>query len=813
MPKVLLLFITCYVALTSYSQEHFITGKIVNSRLEPLPYASVRVKELQLGTTTLNDGSFSLKVEDGKYDLAISMIGYKSQIITLAIIHDDSLTIIMEDEKTKTLGEVKIIGTKKDHAEEIVRNVIRNKEKYLHDAQTYSCDVYIKATDENNFSKKKSAVADTSTKNSQGLAAMNMAEIYLSLDYESPNKIKEVRKGVKVRGNSESLFYLTTTDGDFNFYKNLVLLPALSTMPMLSPISYSGLIAYKFKTLRIRKVNNRTVYTIKVIPGKLGNALVTGEMDIMDSSWCLLNTHFELPKFHLVEYDYFSVDQKYEWVNNKAWMPVRQAFTYRTESGKNRLSGTTISISQSFHIDTVFESKHFGTEVSATAMQAYQKDSSFWHTVRKEPLTNKEIRFIHYKDSILRAHTTVAYLDSIDRYNNKVTVKKLFLDGVDNHNWRKERFMNFGAIPDLYQPFAFGGSRIGYNFYFNKIYKSKKSITLIPRINYGLRNQDLQGSVSFSKLYNPFNRGTYFLSAGREFAQVFEGDAWINQLRRSNVYVKNAFEISHAVELLNGLVLRNRFEFAARQSVANYKTGTTIDSLFPRALNNNQAINFTPYNAFYNTIGFDYTPQQKYIREPREKIILGSNWPTFSISWRKGIAGLFDSKIDFDYLEFGVRQHLKLGLLGEANYSFISGSFLNKKDLRLVDYKFMRQGDPILFSNPTLTFQSLDSSFAIFKQFYEGHFLHQFHGALINKIPLLKKLNLLEVGGGGLLYVPERNLQYAELFFGAEKIIRFWRERYKIGGYVVTSVANKFNNPIQFKIGLEQFNKKKNSWY
>ena len=111
---------------------------------------------------------------------------------------------------------------------------------------------------------------------------MNMAEIYLTLDHEAPNKIKEERKGVKLRGNNESLFYLTTTDGDFNFYKNLVQLPALYAMPMLSPVGNSGLIAYKSKTLRIRQETNRTIYTIKVTPTQLGNALVTGELKIMD---------------------------------------------------------------------------------------------------------------------------------------------------------------------------------------------------------------------------------------------------------------------------------------------------------------------------------------------------------------------------------------------------------------------------------------------------------------------------------------------------------------------------------------------------
>jgi hypothetical protein len=133
--------------------------------------------------------------------------------------------------------------------------------------------------------------------------------------------------------------------------------------------------------------------------------------------------------------------------------------------------------------------------------------------------------------------------------------------------------------------------------------------------------------------------------------------------------------------------------------------------------------------------------------------------------------------------------------------------------LRLVDYKFMRRGDPILFSNPTASFQSLDSTFPAFRRFYEGHYLHHFNGAILNKIPVFKKLKLTEVAGGGILYLPERNLKYIEGFVGVEKVLRFWTERFKLGVYVVGSVANQFNNPIQIKIGIEHFDKRKNSWY
>lgn len=813
-PKLLslTLLFTVLLAADATAQEYLLTGKITNAKLEPLPYASVRVKELQTGTISDKDGNFKLQLEPGKYDLVVSMLGYKAQVLTVAFTKDYQQNIILQEEDGRLMDVVEVKGIKKDKAEEYIRNVIRNKERILEDSRTYSCNIYIKATDENEFTKKKKP-KDTAAVEKNALAGMNMTEVYLKLDYSYPGKIKEERTGVKVRGRRDGLFYLTTTDGDFNFYNNLVQLPALAKIPMLSPVSYSGLVAYKYKTINTRKEKGRTIYTIKVTPTKLGNALVSGELDIMDSAWVILRTHFEMPAFHMVEYDFFSVDQQYQWVNDKAWMPVRQEFKYLTKAGKSKQSGKTVAVFSDYNIDTSFAKKHFTTEISSTAQQAYEKDSSFWKTVRKEPLTENEVRFIQYRDSVVRAHTTTAYLDSVDRYNNKITLKKLFLDGVTHNNWRKERFMHFPTIPEFYQPLQFGGTRIATNFFLSKRYKSRKSIFLRTEMSYGIRNKDIQGTVSFSKLYNPFNRGTYFISVGRSFGQIFEGDAWINQLKRSNVYLKEGIELSHSLELANGLVLRNRFELTGRKSVAGYKVNSNVDSLFGDVLTNNRAVYFPSYNAFYNTIGLDYTPRQKYIREPKEKVILGSNWPTFSVTWRKGVKGVFNSAIDFDYLEYAIGQHLKMGLAGEANYTLMSGSFISKKDLRLVDYKFLRQGDPFLFSNPTKSFQALDSSFPIFKRFYEGHYLHQFHGAILNKIPLLKKLNLLEVAGGGMLYAPERNLKYAEVFFGIEKIVRFWRERYKGGIYIVGSVANQFKNPIQFKISIEKFDRRKNSWY
>ena len=810
-------FILLILSSSATAQSHKVFGKIINTRLEPLAFVSVEVKEIKTGTTTHEDGMYQVELDDGKYDLVFSIIGYQPQVVTVIIgRYDVEKNIILENENSKGLTEVIIKG--KDKADEIIRNVIRNKDKITAAAGSYSCKIYIKAVQEDSSAKKNKNVkvknlADTANAD---LKRMALAEVALNYDYESPQRTKEERTGVTKGKKADGLFYLSATEGDFNFYNNLVKVPSVSEVPILSPISYSGLLAYKFKTLSIKNEGGKKVYVISVKPRQLSNSTVEGEIAIADSSWAILQTKFSFPKYHLPEYDFFEVDQDYDLVNNRAWVIVRQQFTYSSKAGKKKVSGHTTVSYKDYELNKNFDKKHFGVEVSATAQSAYERDSTFWQTIRTEPLTQKEIRFIRYKDSIYTATHTEIYLDSMDRVINKITWKKILLSGQTFNDHEKERRWYIQPLSAFYQPFQFGGSRIYLSFMYNKTYPSKRNISLWNNLSYGIRNNDVNGSIRFTKLYNPFKRSYYNITIERQFQYIFQGDAWINLLKRNNIYLNNGLGLGHNFEIVNGLFLFTDLNIALRRSVSGYKTNDRVDSLFGDILEDNQAVYFKPYNALYGQVRLQYTPHQRYIREPKEKIILGSKWPTFYIALRKGIPGILGSEVNFNYLETGMEQEIKLGLAGISSYTIRTGSFLSRKDLRLVDYKFQRRGDPILFLNPREAFQSLDSTFPVFHRFYEAHYVHDFNGAIINKIPLLKNLQLREVAGAGFLIAPERSLRYAETFAGIERIFK-WPfnplSKFKLGVYVVGSAANKFSNPVQFKIGVTTWDKVRNKWF
>lgn len=808
-----------FLILSVYAAEaqlYKISGVVMDNRKEPLQLASVEIKELRKGTVTRDDGTFSFYLERGKYDLVVSMVGFKTRIITFYITNEDvNENVVMDIDESASLGEVVLKVKTRDRAEELIRNVVRGKERILDAIGSYTCNVYIRACQrDSGVTRRRKVEESEGFELPEYFEGMSMTEVSLRMDRSTTGQIREERVGVNKRGgNEESLFYLSTTEGDFYIFNNMIQSPPLSKIPFVSPLSYSGLVAYKFKTVKIDRTVKPKIYTIAIRPRQLSNATVEGEIRIQDSTWKVFSSEFRIPSAHMPEFDYMEVKQEYGDVGDSARMITRQQFNYYTKVKGGRRYGETIAVYSNYELQKKFRRGHFGNEVSTTSQQAYEKDSLFWQTVRTEPMNIQQAKYARYQDSIYQYIRSESYLDSMDRILNRITWSKMLIFGQTFNDHKKERMWILPPVTSVFQPIAFGGARVKLAGAYRKTYPSRKNLQLEGEISYGFRNRDINGLIGLRRKYNPFNQGQFSVTIGRNFEFIYPGDAWVNVLKRSNIYLNNSFEVGHELEIWNGVRLMNRFEVALRRSVANYKVGNNADSIF--GIPNEPPVQFDPYNATYNEIKLYLTPGLKYIREPREKIFLGSKWPTFYVIWKKGIPGLLKSEIDFDYLEFGLEQNINLGVMGNTSYIIKTGNFLNTRDLRIIDYKFMRQGDPIFFQNPQKAFQALDSTFPVFDRYYQGNLLHEFNGALVNKIPFFKKLKIQEVAGGGFLITKERALRYFEFFAGLERVFK-WPfnplARVKIGIYVVGSAANKFNNPVQLKLGLTTWDRFRNKW-
>ena len=78
-------FLFLFASILANAQTFTLKGKVVNENNEPLPGATILVKEPKKGTSTDFDGKFNVNLPKGNYTIQVSFIGYKtaSKAITL----------------------------------------------------------------------------------------------------------------------------------------------------------------------------------------------------------------------------------------------------------------------------------------------------------------------------------------------------------------------------------------------------------------------------------------------------------------------------------------------------------------------------------------------------------------------------------------------------------------------------------------------------------------------------------------------------------------------------------------------------------
>ena len=801
---------------TLYAQSYALKGVVVNEKLEPLPYINIRVKELQRGARTNSLGEFAIMLPPGRYEIVISGVGHKTLNSIVLIRKSEVMKRFVLEQSKKEIKRVVISTKRKDRSKEIIRQLIANKKNLQKGTESYSFEAYIKSTAEDQKRKKKKPNKIKKTKKDSSKKDSNktkpptkeFAEVYLEVSRSYPDKIKETRTGVNIKGNKENFFYLSFTEGDFNFYDNIFQNRALGKSSFLSPFSNSGLLVYRYKYKEQLYENGAMYHRIQFRPSRTSNSLLRGEVLIQDKTWAIKKIEASFPSHLTPEYKKFTIKATYDLVKKTAWLPSSYLFTYLTSARK---SGETNVQFSKYKIDTVFKKKHFSTELSSTTLQAYERDSNFWKMTRPVPLSPEEIKIIRYKDSLFEITNSDLYRDSVEKENNKIRFWNIVWKGSSYENWRKERFMVFPSLVQLWNPVALGGPRYGGWFRYKKTFKNKKQLFLSPKLNYGPINKDIRGNITGSYLFNPFRRSSFDFTVGRDVSNIFWGDAFVNFLSRSNYFMNETATLGLRHEITNGLYISNRFNIGLRKNLNSLKINNLLDSVFfnrpierPRYFDN--------YNAFSNEIMLSYTPEQKYIREPYEKVILGSRFPTFYAKWRKGIPKIIKSTISYDYIELGATQEINMGTLGLTRYNIKYGNFVREKNIEIVDYKFIARGNPGFFVNPLNSFQAMDSTFSLFKGFLEAHHVHEFNGAFINKIPYVRKLKIFESAGGGFLIAPERNLRYIEAFAGLEKRITVFRQPIRLGLWGVASYANQFKNPLQLKFSIRFYNFQLDRW-
>ena len=83
MKRFFLIFSTFLVSIYSVHAQTGVRGQVSTEKGEPLPFATVYIRNLKTGAATNVEGNYELKLSPGKYDLVFQYIGYEAQVTRL----------------------------------------------------------------------------------------------------------------------------------------------------------------------------------------------------------------------------------------------------------------------------------------------------------------------------------------------------------------------------------------------------------------------------------------------------------------------------------------------------------------------------------------------------------------------------------------------------------------------------------------------------------------------------------------------------------------------------------------------------------
>lgn len=468
----LLVFFTFLIPKPSNAQSGGVKGYIYSSDGEPLPFATVYVRNTGEGGTSNQDGYFEISLPKGENQLYFQFMGYQTQAKEVKITDRwlDLGTIVL-DEQTIELKELKISSRREDPALTIMRKAIAKSKANLLQVDAYKARVYMRGTgqlDKAPFFMKKELKKEGIAVN-EAYTSESVSEI----EFEQPNRLKEKVISVRTSGSDNATSpnsYITSS----------IYNPTVVTI--VSPLAPNAFTYYRFQYEGSFIDKGVEVNKIKVTPRSKGDKVFTGYIFIIENLWQVHSLDLESSIMGVS----VRVNQMYEPIEKAVWMPISHTYDIKGSfmgfGGSYKYIATVdykdLKVNPAFqtasvklvdekveevkpevkqapkarNIREIEQKLQSGKEVSRKEYRqminayekeqreeldagdimaertymvdsgAYKKDSAYWSSVRSIPLTSKELKGYQRDDSLFQMRK----VDAVDTANKDFRAKRKF---------------------------------------------------------------------------------------------------------------------------------------------------------------------------------------------------------------------------------------------------------------------------------------------------------------------------------------------------------------------------------------------------
>lgn len=837
-------FLTIYILFPLINFCNHISGVISDSNGEPLPFASIYIKNSTYGVSSNAFGEYFIELEDGQYTIVYSYIGFQNFEKTIKLKDHSQKIDIQLLAEDQNLIEYEVVSNTKNKALEIINEVKKNKKKFIH--RSNSSIEYLKNTIEKRQYKlkRKDTIEiwqlDTSEQINFKNDVLKFIESYGRLyrinqnnnfrDYKAYHDFADTKEEQdfvliqsfedfgeynitpKYEANDDYEILNNLSEIEFNLFLNNINV-SISNKPIISPLAPGSRTYYKYDYLGfIPTEDSNKIFKIKITPRFNNEPLLKGILFVKDSSFNIesfelklsgpIQSEFKIENFHVI--------QNYQQLGNQNLLK-RKIIDYSIKEDIHKILGNTVAIYDDFKFKEKVPEYFKKNQIKYFADSSFSKNNEQWNEFRPLDLKENEIEYVRYTDSLRQYYQSEEYALKQDSGYNEITWAKLLWEGIGRKNRYKGYSFYVWPVISQFNILGVGGYRHNLGFNYNQNISDQYKISTQNRIDYGVANKDFKGSTNISIISNKKKYKQLTLAIGDEYKVINRFPSIITAFSRSNYVRSQQLETAYRTEILNGLYSEWKISYCFQTPIDNLDLSTDwfspLDSAASLA-----PVRFNPYTKLESRIQITWLPFQKYYYKKNKKIVLGTKFPTVNIIYRKGVPKLFQSEVNFDYLEVGVNDEFSVSHLGKSKWNVQLGSFLNKENLRVIEWKYFRGSDRGFFSNPLTSLQLLGPTLLTQNSFFRANYVHSFDGNILNKIPIINRLGLQLSGGAASLIIPDVGYQHLEVFLGISRPFKIFGGLVKFGVFIASSINSENGLESEFKLGANGYNSMRDQW-
>jgi len=463
--------------------------------------------------------------------------------------------------------------------------------------------------------------------------------------------------------------------------------------------------------------------------------------------------------------------------------------------------------------DVISESKF---TVDSTA---YKKDSTFWADIRPAPLDKEEVRGYKKTDSLSEVQRKRDEGDTLkSKHRNKgfqvfdiltgntypLTKTSSFeirtpwggyntVEGV-NAIYRLSYFKRWVVRDTSHHEGRPENRRLEISPVFRYAFAREK-LTGFLRVDYRTRTSRL--TLSGGRYIQQFNSDEPIFSFVNTLTTLLQGQNWMK------IYERDFVDLNYRQRVNDKFIFHTQWSLARRHELFNNNNFSLNDRssqrFTPNAPVNVELPNthFADNTAFTGVVDLEMRPWQKYRIHNGRKFRADGTSPVFTAAYRKGFSQLFGSDVNYDLVEAGVREQVRLGVRGLLDFNIKAGKFLNTKALYFMDYKhFMGNQTPLMTTDPVGSFRLLDYyTYSTRDKYFSANVHYHFRKFLITRIPRARLMGVSENFFVNYLATPSSG-NYTELGYGLNGILRLFRLEF------ATSFQNGNYINNGFRIGI-----------